>query len=163
MPTLIDLTEGLPERTYAPGDLVLEEGTTTGAIWILVSGAVRLRRGDQEISVIDRPGTSFGEISILLGQPHGATVEAVASTVMRYAPDGAALFDQHGGFAREVATGLARRLDSLTIYLADIQRQYAGAAPGLSMVADVLRHLSAQPGDGGAPRPVSSRDPDPEL
>jgi len=79
---------------------------------------------------------------------------------MRRAADGAALFDQHPEFARLVATELARRLDSLTVYLADVKRQY-GAAPGIAMVTDVLRHLSQQPAE--TTRPVSARDPDPEY
>lgn len=158
--SLLALTADLPEVAYAPGEAVIVEGTTTGSIWILVSGAVQVRRGDQPISVIDQPGASFGEISILVGQPHGATVEAVEPTVMRLAADGASLFDRHAAFSRMVATDLARRLDSLTIYLADVQAQYSGA-PGLAMVADVLRHLAQQP--TGEVRPVSSRDPDPEL
>lgn len=160
MATLLSLTDDLPEVTYAPGEVVIEQGSTTGSIWILVSGAVEVRRGDQRISTVDTPGASFGDISILLGQPHGAWVVAEVPTVMRHAVDGAALFDEHPGFARLVASSLARRLDSLTIYLADLQRQY-GSAPGLSMVADVLRHISQQPPVDV--RPVSSRDPDPEF
>jgi CRP-like cAMP-binding protein len=158
--TLLALTADLPEVSYAPGDVVIEQGTRTGSIWILVSGAVDVRRGDQHISTVDTAGASFGDISILLDQPHGAGVVAARPTVMRHAADGAALFDQHAGFARLVAASLARRLDSLTIYLADLQRQY-GTAPGLSMVADVLRHISQQSGDDV--RPVSSREPDPEF
>lgn len=158
--TLLALTSDLPEVTYAPGDVVIEQGTRTGAIWVLVSGSVDVRRGDQHISVVDTVGASFGDISILLDQPHGASVIAVTPTVMRHAVDGAAMFDQHPGFARLVAGSLARRLDALTIYLADLQRQY-GTAPGLSMVADVLRHISQQPVEDA--RPVSTRDPDPEF
>ena len=156
--SLLTLTADLPEVTYAPGEVVIEQGTRTGGIWILVSGAVDVRRGDQHISTVDHAGACFGDISILLDQPHGATVVAAGTTVMRHAVDGAALFDQEAGFARFVAGSLARRLDALTIYLADLQRQY-GTAPGLSMVADVLRHISQQPVEGA--RPVSSRDPDP--
>lgn len=160
MSTLLSLTGDLPELTYQPGDVVIEQGTRTGSIWVLVSGSVDIRRGDQHISTISTAGASFGDISILLDQPHGATVVAATPTVMRRAVDGAALFDQHPEFSRLVAAGLARRLDSLTIYLADLQQQY-GAAPGLSMVADVLRHISEQPAVDV--RPVSSRDPDPEF
>lgn len=157
---LLTLTDDLPEVTYAPGDVVIHEGTRTGSIWVLVSGAVDVLRGDQHISVVDRPGASFGEISILLDQPHGASVVARVPTVMRVAADGARLLDERPGFGRLAATSLARRLDALTIYLADVQRQY-GAAPGIAMVTDVLRHISQQ--SGPEVRPTSSRDPDPEY
>lgn len=157
---LLLLTVDLPEVEFAPGEVVLAEGTRTGAIWVLVSGAVEVLRGDQHISIVDRPGASFGESSILLDQPHGATVVATAPTVMRRARDGAQLLSERPGVALLVAAGLAQRLDALTIYLADVQRQY-GSAPGISMVGEVLRHLSQQPVLDD--RPVSVRDPDPEF
>lgn len=157
---MLSLTTDLPEIEFAPGEVVIAEATRTGAIWILVSGAVTVRRGAEPISVLSRPGTVLGEISLLLDQPHGATVEAAEQAVLRFAADGAALLERHASFSRLVATDLARRLDALSVYLADIQRQYDGA-PGLRMVSDVLRHLSSQAPQ--ATRPVSVRDPDPEY
>jgi CRP/FNR family transcriptional regulator, cyclic AMP receptor protein len=157
---LLSLTDDLPEINYAPDDVVIAEGTRTGSIWVLVSGSVDIRRGDQHIGVVDQPGASFGEISILLDQPHGASVVARVPTVMRKVVDGVRMLDERPGLARLAATSLARRLDSLTIYLADVQRQY-GAAPGIAMVTDVLRHISQQ--SGPEVRPTSSRDPDPEY
>ena len=160
MPHVLDLTDGLPEVEFAPGDVVIAEGARTGSIWILVSGSVNVRRGGESISTITHPGTVFGEISLLLDQPHGATLIAAEPTRMRLAEDGMELFEQLPEFCREVAAGLARRLDALTIYLADVQRQY-GAAPGISMVTDVLQHLASAP--VSTVRPVSARDPDPEY
>lgn len=161
--TVLQLTEGLPEIEYAPGDVVIAQGTRTGSIWILVSGSLHVRRDDQQISTITRPGAVFGEISLLLDQEHGATIVAAEPTVMRLAADGVRLFDEHAGFSRLVASDLARRLDALTIYLADVKRQY-GNAPGIDMVTDVLQHLSRVPTSSTpAARPVSARDPDPEY
>jgi len=160
---VLELTEGLPEVEYAAGDLVIEEGTRTGSIWIIVSGSVNVRRGTEQISTISRPGSMFGEISLLLDQPHGATVEAAEPTLMRLAVEGIELFDQHAGFSRLVATELARRLDALTIYLADVKQQY-GAAPGIAMVSEVLHELARRPSSSvPSVRPVSTRDPDPEY
>jgi CRP-like cAMP-binding protein len=154
----LDVTAGLPERAYSAGDVVIEEGTRTGALWVLVSGSVTVRRGDETINTIDRPGVTFGEISLLLDQPHGASVIAATDAVLRVATDGRAALD--GPLARITATGLARRLDALTVYLADVKKQY-GAAPGIAMVDAVLRQISESPGDDV--RPVSAREPDPEF
>jgi CRP/FNR family transcriptional regulator, cyclic AMP receptor protein len=158
--TVLQLTEGLPEVEYAPGDVVIAQGTRTGSIWILVSGSVHVRRDDQQISTISAPGAVFGEVSLLLDQEHGAMIVAAEPTVMRVAADGVRLFDDHVGFSRLVASDLARRLDALTIYLADVKRQY-GNAPGIDMVSDVLQQLSRLPASSA--RPVSARDPDPEY
>jgi hypothetical protein len=57
-----------------------------------------------------------------------------------------------------VATEVARRLQSLVAYLADLKIQYAGI-PGLDMVSDVLSHLAD--GQGTAPEPGSEREPNP--
>lgn len=160
---MLQLTEGLPEVEYAPGDVVIAQGTHTGSIWILVSGSLQVSRDGQQISTIARPGAVFGEISLLLDQEHGATIVAAEPTVMRLAADGVRLFDEHAGFSRLVASDLARRLDALTIYLADVKRQY-GNAPGIDMVTDVLQQLSRMPASTNpAARPVSARDPDPEY
>jgi CRP/FNR family transcriptional regulator, cyclic AMP receptor protein len=158
--TVLTLTADLPERRYAAGDVVIREGTTTGSIWVLVSGTVTVRRGDEFISTVDQPGSVFGEVSLLIGEPHTATVVAATDAVLRHAANGIELFDGHAAFTRLVATDLARRLGALTAYLADVKRQY-GAAPGLSMVSDVLQHLTRTPTDDQ--RPVSARDPDPEF
>ena len=157
---MLSLTADLPQVEFERGDVVIAEGTTTGSIWILVAGTIHVRLGDETISVIDQPGAIIGEISLLLGQEHGATVEALEPTTMRYAADGAQLFDTHPAFMRLVTIDLARRLDSLTVYLADVKRQYRGA-PGLSMVSDVLHHLRHQ--TRTELRPVSARDPEPEY
>jgi CRP-like cAMP-binding protein len=154
----LEATIGLPERSYTAGDVVIAEGSRTGAIWVLVSGSVTVVRGDEVISTIDRPGVTFGEISLLLDQPHGASVIAATDAVLRFAADGQAALD--GPLARITATGLARRLDALTAYLADVKKQY-GAAPGIAMVDAVLRQISESPGDDV--RPVSAREPDPEF
>lgn len=160
MTSALSLTTDLPEVAFERGDVVVAEGTTTGSIWILIAGTLHVRLGDETISVIDQPGAIIGEISLLLDQEHGATVEALEPTTMRFAADGAQLFETHPAFMRLVTIDLAKRLDSLTVYLADIKRQYRGA-PGLSMVSDVLHHLRHQSHSG--PRPVSARDPDPEY
>lgn len=160
MSPVLALTSELPEVEFATGDVVIAEGTRTGGIWILLSGSLRVRRGDEPISVVAKPGAIIGEISLLLGQDHGATVEAAEPTRMRFAADGAGLFDTDGRFATLVATDLAGRLDSLTIYLADIKQQYRDS-PGLAMVSDVLQHITRTAPSGE--RPVSARDPDPEY
>jgi hypothetical protein len=56
--------------------------------------------------------------------------------------------------------GLARRLNYVMTYLADLKHQY-GEAPGLSIVPDVLGRLAHH--QKPEARPGSARDPDPEY
>jgi CRP/FNR family transcriptional regulator, cyclic AMP receptor protein len=157
---LLELTSHLPEAVVEPGEVVIAEGARTGIIWVLVSGALDVTLNGEPISRIDRPGSTIGEVAVLLEQPHGATVTAVTRSVLRRADDGDALLELHPPVARLVAADLARRLDNLTVYLADLQVQYQGAT-GLAMVPDVLRHLSGHRSNDL--RPVAARDPEPEY
>lgn len=160
MPDIFELTADLPEVVLAPGEVLITDGGEAGAIWILVSGVLRVVKGGVEVNTVTHPGAVIGEMSLLLGRPHTATVEAVEHSVLRHAGDGAALLARDAEISRIVATGLAERLAFVTSYLADLKHQY-GDAPGLAMVGDVLRRLEQR----RVPRavPGSAREPDPEY
>ena len=156
---MLTLSAHLPEVVLAPGETVVREGGDSGAIWVLVSGALQVRKGDVPVNAVTQPGAMVGEISVLLGTRNTATVEATEPSRLRYAADGHALLADPA-VTRLVAVGLAARLNFVTTYLADLKNQY-GDAPGLAMVSDVLARLAQhqQP----AARPGSERDPDPEY
>jgi CRP/FNR family cyclic AMP-dependent transcriptional regulator len=61
-----------------------------------------------------------GEISVLLGGDHGATVETTEPSRLRYAANGHALLGDPA-VARLVAIGLAERLNFVSSYLADLK------------------------------------------
>jgi CRP/FNR family transcriptional regulator, cyclic AMP receptor protein len=154
---MLALSAHLPEVGLDPGESVVREGGAGGAIWVLVSGALQVRKGNVPVNTITRPGAIIGEISVLLGTDHGATVEATEPTRLRVAADGRALLSDPE-VTRLVAVGLAERLNVATSYLADLKVQY-GDAPGLSMVSEVLSRLMEQ--QVAPAQPGSARDPDP--
>ena len=139
---------------------MVREGVAAGGIWVLVSGDLRVLKGDSVVNTISRPGALVGEVSVLLDTVSSATVEATQPSVLRYAADGRALLNSDPAITMLVAMGLAERLNFVTTYLADLKHQY-GDAPGLTMVSDVLARLSQR--QGPAARPGSARDPDPEY
>lgn len=138
----------------------MREGERGDGLWILVSGALEVAKGDIVVNRVDRPGAVIGEISLLLDAPYTATVTACEPSVVRYAADGHALLLDDPVVTRLVAVGLAERLDFVTTYLADLKHQY-GDAPGLTMVSHVLNELAHH--QGAPVRPGSARDPDPEY
>lgn len=160
MTDIFDLTADLPEVHLDVGDVLIAEGDDAGSIWILVSGSMRVLKSGHEVNAVTHPGAIIGEMSLLLGRPYTATVEATEPCVLRHAADGAALLASDAAVTRLVATGLAERLAFVTTYLADLKQQY-GDAPGLAMVGDVLRRLEQR----RVPRavPGSAREPDPEY
>ena len=160
MKDMLALTTHLPEIEYAPGDIVIAEGGESSGVWILLSGSLRVTKNGKEVNTVTRPGALIGEMSILLGVPDSATVEAIGRCGMRYAADGEALLTSDPRIIHLVAVGLAERLNFVTTYLADLQQQY-GDAPGLAMVPDVLRQLAQR--QGPVAHPGSARDPEPDY
>ena len=160
MKDMLTLCVNLPLVEFAPGEQVVQEGAAAGGIWVLVSGALRVLKGDVLVNHITQPGALIGEISVLLGTCYGATVEATEPCVLRHAANGHALLTSDPEIITLVAIGLAERLNVATTYLADLKHQYADA-PGLSMVADVLSQL----GQRQVPvvRPGSAREPNPNY
>ena len=160
MNDMLTLSTHLPEIAFAPGEVVVREGGAAGPIWVLVSGALQVRKGHVLVNTVTEPGALVGEISLLLNSAFSATVEAAEPSLMRFAADGRAFLASHVDIATLVAIGLAERLNFVTTYLADLKHQF-GVAHGLSMIPDVLRKLTQR--QAPLARPGSARDPDPEY
>lgn len=156
---LLALSDHLPIVDLDVGDVLCREGGRSGSIWVLMSGALSVHKGEVPVNTITRPGAVIGEISVLLDSPtHGATVVATEPSRLRHVADGRALLEGDAAVTRSVAVELAERLDVVTAYLADLLVQY-GDVPGLSMVSDVLNQLAVR--QGPPAHPGSARDPDP--
>src|SRR5262245_3687148 len=157
---ILAISAHLPEIDLAPGDVVVREGGIAGSLWILVSGALRVVKGDVVVNTITEPGAVIGEMSLLLAAPHSATVEATEPSRVRMVANGHGLLDSDPAFTKQVAVGLAERLAYVTTYLADLTQQY-GDAPGLTIVSTVLSQLEQRT----APRaePGSLREPNPDY
>ncbi len=160
MADMLTLSAHLPEIEFAPGDVIVREGGTPGALWILVSGSLQVRKGGVLVNTVTQPGALVGEVAVLLGSAFSATVTAVQPSVLRHTANGRALLESDPEIVMLLAVGLAERLNFVTTYLADLKHQY-GDAPGLTMIPEVLHQLSQK--QGRLARPGSARDPDPDY
>ncbi len=161
MVSMLDLCGDLSERAFTPGDVLLEEGATSGALYLLIDGAVEVLKGDVHVSTVREPGAIFGEISILLGIPHTATVRAVTACRVHEVDQASTFLRSHQEITYQLGQLLAQRLHSMTTYLADLKRQYEDQEDHLGMVDEVLETLNHQQLarlDVG-----SDRDPDPSM
>jgi CRP-like cAMP-binding protein len=140
---------GLPLATYDAGATVLAEGTTTGQLLILRSGAVRIVRSGTEIATVREPGAIFGELSALLDQPHAADVCALETSQFHVA-DAAALLAQDPVSLLYVAKVLARRIDDANKVLFELKSEIeAGEPRGLiDQTIDRIQGLLGAIGDG---------------
>jgi len=121
----------LPLARYGAGETVFTEGTSTGRLLILKSGAVSIVKGGIEIATVAEPGAVFGELSALLDQPHGADVLAVDASEFHVA-DAAALLGEDPVALLYVTMVLARRLHVANQALVELKDQIeAGDPPGM--------------------------------
>lgn len=161
MRSILDHCTGVEPRECATGTVLLAEGATSGRLFILAEGRIEVLRGDTQVALVGEPGAVFGEMSILLGLPHTATVRA-ASPVSAYVFDDAEEFlRSHPEIGFYLAKLLAQRLNAATTYLVDLKRQFEGHSDHLGMVGEVLESLMQQQDE--AFTPVTERPADPRL
>jgi CRP/FNR family transcriptional regulator, cyclic AMP receptor protein len=145
MQDVLNWFEGLPEVSFAAGEVMLDEGVRLGKLYVLIGGEVEIVRKGSQVTHVDEPGSIFGEMSVLLDMPHSATVTAL-SDVDAYVVDNAIAFlEERPQVALHVASLLARRLYYTTSYLVDLQQQAAGKREDLDVIDRILSKLFQEP------------------
>lgn len=154
---LLALCRELPVAEFAPGDALLDEGQTSGRLYVLIDGEVEIAKGPYQINVVSEPGAIFGEMSVLLSMPHMATVRALTPCRAHQSTDAQAFLKAHPQIAFHLSRMLAQRLNGVTSYLVDLKRQFEGEASHLGFVDEILECLVNN--QGPAFKPGSDRDP----
>jgi CRP/FNR family transcriptional regulator, cyclic AMP receptor protein len=113
---------GLPLMTYQPGETVIVDGSKTGRLLVLKKGNVAIVKDDIEIAKVAEPGAVFGELSVLLDQPHTADVRALETSQFHIA-NATTLFEQNPMAMLYVATVLAHRLDGANHAVIQLKNQ----------------------------------------
>lgn len=130
---------GLPVVTFQAGETVIADGSKTGRLLILKKGNVAILKDGTEIARVAEPGAVFGELSILLDQPHTADVCAMESSQFHVA-DATELLAKNPIAVLYVATVLANRLASANHSLIQLRHQLQSGEPH-SVVAKTVRKM----------------------
>ena len=138
----------LPLATYQAGETVLSAASTTGRLLILKEGAVAVVKEGLEIARVTEPGAVFGELSVLLDQPHMADVRALEASQFHVA-DAASLLRVDPIALLYVATVLARRLDDANQALIELRRQVQAGQPR-SVIEQAVEKMEGLLGASGA-------------
>ena len=161
MRAMLDYCGGGTKREVPAGALILHEGGKTGHLFVLLEGRLEVVKGDSVVAVITEPGAVLGEMSVLLDQPHTATVRAASGSVVYEFDDAASFLRDQPAVALLIAQLLAQRLNVATTYLADLMHQYADHGTHLSMVGEILQSMINLPPMQVAPG--SDRQSDPRM
>ena len=155
---VLRLAESAPERHVDAGETIIRLGESDPALFVLVTGALEVRREGATLARLAEPGAIVGELSLLLGTPASADVIAVEPSVVRSVDDAQQLFRDIPQFGQHLAITLAGRLHRVTTFLGDLQEQFADRPGTLGLVPTVLSGLLSQ--EQGDVDLGSDREPD---
>lgn len=103
-------------KTYRAGEVIFEEGQEASVMFILLSGAIELRKksgdGEQLLKTVDQKNEVFGEMALIDGQPRSATA-LVSREAQVYEINHSAfehLITTNGTFALKVIQILSERI-----------------------------------------------------
>jgi CRP-like cAMP-binding protein len=151
MTNLAAFAVSLPLETLAPGTHLTTEGTRSGQLYILETGTLTVQREGVSLATLDEPGAIIGEMAVLLGIPHSATVIAKTEAKVRVVADAIGALSQNAEFALHLATIACARLDATSALLVELKSQAAGKAREQALMSRILMALAAMPkGAAGA-------------
>jgi CRP-like cAMP-binding protein len=140
MAEILNLVSGCNIRNFGPGEVVMGQDLPAGPLLVMVEGEVEILRDEVRVGKVAVAGAVFGEMSVLLGCAHTATVRALKPSRFAIVENPREFLGSSPEASLHVATLLARRLDALSKYLVDVKRQYEGH-DHLGMVDEVLGAL----------------------
>jgi len=112
MRAILDYCTGGAERQIKAGTNLVTAGGPSGHLYVLLEGRLEVLKGDMVVATIAEPGAVLGEMSVLLGLPHTATVRACSDTRVYEFEDAAAILKREPTLAILIARMLAQRLNA---------------------------------------------------
>jgi CRP/FNR family transcriptional regulator, cyclic AMP receptor protein len=128
----------LPIASFQAGENVFLAGSRTGRLMILKKGAVAIVKEGVEIARVSEPGAVFGELSILLDQPHTADVLTLESSEFHVASESLLAEDQLASIY--LAMVLAKRVNNANRALVELKHQLHAGEPH-SVIAETLAEI----------------------
>jgi CRP/FNR family cyclic AMP-dependent transcriptional regulator len=110
------IADGVIKRRYRRGEIIVEQGRKSDALFILLSGRARVitsdSRGREVILAVLEAGDYLGEMSLIDNEPHSATVRAEVQTDVLVLARGefAACLPENSSLSYAILRGLVSRL-----------------------------------------------------
>ena len=136
-----EILKDFPVVSLSEGDYLLKQGEKTNSMYFLEDGAVKVIKDGYKIGVSSEHGAVFGEMSILLGNEHSASVKCVKDSKFYHINNPQQYFESHPEVVWHVAQMLSRRIINLNQYFVEVKRHYEGeSTEELSIHADLSEH-----------------------
>jgi CRP/FNR family cyclic AMP-dependent transcriptional regulator len=110
------VAEGVVKRRYRRGEVIVEQGTKSNALFILLTGRARVvtadSRGREVILAVLQPGDYLGEMSLIDNEPHSATVraEVQCDALVLGRPEFTRCLPENSSLSSAIMRGLVSRL-----------------------------------------------------
>jgi len=107
------LTEQGKRRTYEPGDPIVRQDAPASALYVILSGKVRVHEGNDGPTITElHAGDFFGELALIEDRPRTASVSAVDETecILFVAWEFTALLKEHPEISIPIMHALIARL-----------------------------------------------------
>jgi CRP/FNR family cyclic AMP-dependent transcriptional regulator len=123
MSAILEAAANYPVTVIGPRGVLVKEGDKTGKLYVLASGDLEIVRDGSLVASMGEAGDLVGEMSVLLDQPHTATVRSRMGANVHVIDDPDAFMDANPSVARHIAGLLAIRLQKTTALLVDMRTQ----------------------------------------
>ena len=145
----ISVADAVVKRRFKRGEVIVEQGKKSNALFILLNGRARVvtadSRGREVILATLQPGDHIGEMSLIDNEPHSATVRAEVHTdvLMLGRIEFARCLPENSSMAYAVMRGLVQRLRH-----ADRKIESLALMDVYGRVARALLEFATETGDG---------------
>ena len=123
MASLLSLISSSPTRTLSQGEVLIVQGEAGGDLFVLEGGELIVERDGVEIARINQPGSTVGEMSVLVGTRNSATVRADREARVRVVRDAFKYIEQDPALALRLAAVVAGRLEATSALLVELSKQ----------------------------------------
>lgn len=142
------IADSVVKRRYRRGEIIVEHGRKSNALYILLTGRARVltsdSRGREVILAVLQSGDYVGEMSLIDNEPHSATVRAEVQTDMLVLgrAEFARCLPENSSLSYAILRGLVQRLRN-----ADRQIESLALLDVYGRVARSLLDMAEQEGD----------------
>ena len=143
------VADAVIKRRFKRGEVIVEQGKKTNALFILLNGRARVitadSRGREVILATLQPGDHIGEMSLIDNEPHSATVRTEVQTdvLMLGRAEFARCLPENSSMAYAIMRGLVQRLRH-----ADRKIESLALLDVYGRVARALLEFSVEGGEG---------------